>query len=137
MNLINRQQISEMLGYTSVHIRNLDFLPAKVKKENRIDYFDKSEVLKRYHEKRAKKTDLTMSHYVKQDAKKNLFVAFMAGTYDRQDQKNSYQLKKLASKHTQPKTTKIQLFGDFNKTKNDRSREWMKLTEPRITTPSS
>lgn len=116
--LATRKQLAEMTGYTTQHIKNMNFLPPPIKKKRTEGFYDVQEALRRYHEKRdslaQQKVSTNMVTEVKKDLEKNPMLAFIAGRLDRQDIKNQYKLKKLASKTTKPKTQKIQLFDEWD-----------------------
>lgn len=116
MKLVTRKQLAEMVGYTTQHLKNLNFLPPPVKKKRTEGFYDVQDALRRYHEKRdqlaQQKVATSMVTEAKKDIEKNPLMAFISGRFDRPDQKNRYQLKKLASKTTKPKTQKVQLFDE-------------------------
>ena len=119
--LITCEEIAKIAGLTTTRVRQLSILPDVKKKIGRhVFMYDRSTALENWHKKPAERigavTKITAECL--QDAKTNLFVAFMRGEYDRHDQQQRYQLKKLAKKHTRPQTTTVQLIAAWEREKD-------------------
>ena len=114
--LISCNEIAKIAGLTPCRIRQLGILPKVKKKTGKHAYmYDRKKTLDNWHKKRAERTGIRqkITTEVLNDAENNLFIAFMKGDFDMDDKKQCYSLKKLASKHTQPKTTTVTLIRDW------------------------
>jgi len=114
-HLITRQEIADLLGFTTQHIGVMDdrgqlpcppddyIDPRQMKKGNPTKYYDREIMLawiKRRKEPNKEPKGIT-------------FKQVFSGQFERHDLKLQYKYKKMVAKHNQPQTIKVKFIGEW------------------------